>query len=247
MSIEAPAPPQATSSTSVQTQKLEVKSAATETDIVTIEGTSAAMDASAGVGGVGDSESELQQKLGKVGVLGQLMKGFTLMNQLVQSNSLVSSYVNDAEFQALVGASSDTPKGEEITIGNETYIETGTHNVKPIKETVVETLGLVRSVVFGLNCELTNQKISFTSFKCGDLAQFVPIVVDNRKIWMAYHYGAPHHYLSEVHAMQYLLTYLLTNFCCLLTSVLLFFSLLFSPNFYFLAYVIVKPSNRNRC
>ena len=49
-----------------------------------------------------------------------------------------------------------------------------------------------------LSHSLRNPVITFIDFQVGDVALFMPLHHDNRKIWIAFNSSSPYHFLSEV-------------------------------------------------
>lgn len=136
---------------------------------------------------------ELQAKLSKVGVLNQLMKGYSQLKQTIDADTTTQAYLADLEAHHSLPVSEYT-----LYAGDETYIEHPSGAIRPIKETMQAVQRSVHALIFGLNHELKYPKISFMNFKAGDIALFMPSVPENRKIWMAYHASSPYRYLAEV-------------------------------------------------
>jgi hypothetical protein len=141
------------------------------------------------------AETELSGKLNKVGVLNQLMRGYSQLRTMVAADSVTQAYLKDLEGNAQL-----PPLGSEVVpyTGDETYIEHPTGTIRPIKDTINAVLHAVHALVYGLNQQLANPRISFMDFKAGDIALFLPAAAENRRVWMAYHASTPSRYLSEV-------------------------------------------------
>jgi hypothetical protein len=139
---------------------------------------------------------ELQSKFNRVGVLNQLMKGYAQLKDLIQTDATTQAYLAELESHALLPALS----ADELALysGDETYIEHPSGAIRPIKETVQAVVASVHALLFGLNHQLKYPKISFTDFRAGDIALFMPVMTENRKIWMAFHASTPYRYLADV-------------------------------------------------
>jgi hypothetical protein len=158
------------------------------------------------------ADVELQSKFNRVGVLNQLMKGYAQLKGLIQADTATQAYLTELESHALLPAL----RADELALysGDETYIEHPSGAIRPIKETVQAVVASVHALLFGLNHQLKYPKISFTDFRAGDIALFMPVMTENRKIWMAFHASTPYRYLAEVRAVLILLPLLMSAAIC---------------------------------
>ena len=141
------------------------------------------------------AEEELQGKLNRVGTLNQLMHGYAQLRDLIKADTATQAYIAELESHALLPP---LPDDQVLYSGSETYIEPPSGAIVSVRDTAQTVLSGVHALLNALSQQLRQPRISFTAFRAGDIALFMPVATDNRKIWMAFHANTPYRYLAEV-------------------------------------------------
>ena len=138
------------------------------------------------------SDEELASKLSRVGVLNKLLHGYKQLHNILTSDSLVQLYLSELSAHSPIPIAADS-----LYTTDETYVDNN-GTIRNIKDTTADTLRATSEVMYALHTQLKYPKITFLDFKAGDVALFMPVDTENRKIWMAFHAGTPYRYLAQV-------------------------------------------------
>eukprot|EP01032_Pedospumella_encystans_P013316 gene13316-15338_t len=137
------------------------------------------------------SDEELAAKLSRVGVLNKLLHGYKQLHNVLTSDSLVQLYLSELSAHNPIPIAADS-----LYTTDETYVDNN-GTIRNIKDTTADTLRATSEVMYALHTQLKYPKITFLDFKAGDVALFMPVDTENRKIWMAFHAGTPYRYLAQ--------------------------------------------------
>lgn len=83
-----------------------------------------------------------------------------------------------------------------------------------LRDLVSSVFTLISKMKQCLSHSLRNPVITFIDFQVGDIALFMPLSTENRKVWIAFNSNSPYHFLAEVSNSGYYWILLIVALLC---------------------------------
>lgn len=139
--------------------------------------------------------------------LDELVDSFVESFRFIQ-NSLLEESAFRAQIQTLesLGFIKELPEAVKnlrllkgtLPIKLSQELESGPGSEEQLGHLITSVFTLINNLKQCLTHSLRNPVITFMEFAVGDIALFMPLHTDNRKVWIAFNSNSPYHFLADV-------------------------------------------------